>query len=103
MNRSLLLGLVLGLSLSTAGFAADPVSRAATDELPPALLAVAGSDAVMSTAEADALRARWVLNLNLPLVATRVQGTGSFGVNLATLSGGLNAGQPILIRIWVGR
>ena len=83
--------------------AEDGSHRAATSQLPPALLAL-GADAsdVVSNTEADAIRGQWVLTLNLPLFATAIEGTGKLDLNVVTLSGGRNAGSPIWIGLRIG-
>lgn len=76
----------------------------AADQLPAALQAIGQDDVqLLSEREAHDVRGQWYLNFNLPLLTTSLSGQGNFGANILTLSGGKHAGQPILIRVWVGR
>ena len=87
-----------------AAGASEDRAPAATAALPPALLAIpSGADAIVSASAAHDARAHWILTLNLPLVAAVVQGQGPFEMNVLTVSGGIFAGAPVLVRVRVGR
>jgi len=73
-------------------------------QLPPALAALRPNpEDILSHDEASQVRGQWLLNVNLPLVAAVIQGQGSFELNMLTLSGGVFAGNPVVVRIRIGR
>jgi len=108
MKRTILVlpALALAFLVFSASGSADerlPRQAAASEQLPESLLALGADETqILSTAEADQIRGQWFLNLNFPLLATSIQGTGHFDAKLLTLSGGLNAGSPILVHIRIG-
>ena len=73
-------------------------------QLPPALAALRPNpEDILSHDEASQVRGQWLLNVNLPLVAAVIRGQGSFELNMLTLSGGVFAGNPVVVRIRIGR
>ena len=57
---------------------------------------------VPSDEQAARVRGQWWLTVDLPLVATMIQGQGHFDLNILTLSGGVFAGNPVMVNITVG-
>jgi len=72
-------------------------------QLPAALAALDPSVyEILSDDEAAQVRGQWLLTLDLPLIATVIEGQGKFDLNLLTVSGGVFAGYPVVVRIRVG-
>jgi hypothetical protein len=109
MPKSLVFVLVLlaGFTLAideTNGSDGSTSTLAATQELPPALRDLnPNAVQMLSCHEAESVTGEWVLDLSLPLIATRIGGHGDFDLRLITLSGGVFAGNPVAIRIRIGR
>lgn len=98
--------LVLISVVASDSFAGQPAvaQPANCNELPLALAALQPSpDEILTDAQAAEVRGQWLLNVNLPLVAAVVQGRGDFELTLMTLSGGAYAGNPVIVRIRIGR
>jgi hypothetical protein len=95
---------VMFASRTSYGEDLAPRRLAATDQLPPALLALdPGSAQIMTAAEAEDVRGQWIVNFNFPLFATQIEGWGRFDISMITLSGGTHAGKPIFVRLTIGR
>jgi hypothetical protein len=94
---------LLGLCCAPPIAVADqPLSRPLIDrdDLPAALRAMTlQPDEIVTAGQAAQIRGNWILNLNMPYFATRIEGHGPFSLNLWTISGGANAGTPMFIRI----
>jgi hypothetical protein len=108
MNKvlCLLLTLTAWFIATQTSFGEDfaPRRLAATDQLPPALAALNPSAAEFVTEqEAEDVRGEWIINFNFPLLATQIEGWGRFEINMITLSGGKYAGQPVFVRLTIGR
>jgi hypothetical protein len=93
----------LGLCWSSSiAFADQPLSRPLIDrnDLPAALQGLTlQPDEIVTAEQAAQIRGNWIMTLNLPYFATRIEGQGRFHLNLWTISGGANAGTPMFIRI----
>ena len=106
MHRFIFFLTVVALAVPSICIAEDSSpGLAATTKLPAALVALEPDSAeILSHDEADKIRGQWILNLNLPLFTTVIHGhSNKFELNLLTLSGGANAGTPMVIQIQVGR
>ncbi|HUT12754.1 MAG TPA: hypothetical protein VMY42_19820 [Thermoguttaceae bacterium] len=99
--------LLAGLSASAQESFGEDLAHgrlATTGTLPIALATIEPNpEDILTAHEAQSIRGRWILSLNFPLVATAIQGRGSFDLNLLTLSGGVAAGMPVHVRIHIGR
>jgi hypothetical protein len=104
---------VVGLTLcgQVQAFGGDNDARdlgasnaAATAELPAALLALEPlEEEILTTTAADEVRGEWILTLDFPLVATQIEGWGTFHTRILTLAGGYWAGTPITVQLRIGK
>ena len=72
-------------------------------QLPAALKVLdPAAEQILSDRQAADVRGQWILSLDLPLVAARIQGQGRFDLNVLTISSGVFSGTPVMVNVTVG-